>query len=228
MIDEIKIREIVNNIYTSYNNRNTQPLSLLLGEAGYCLFEKVYLEFSSQKINEDFEIHLQHLAEYSFEETSPTFCNGKAGLNWFFTYLKNSGILSKRDWKIICDDDDYKLAYLANEFLMPNKNPDFLHGGIGIAYYLLYSRSKDKTYKWFFRDFFKKLETLIIRQNDKAYFPDFDIVEQYQKKDKVNLGVAHGVPSILKYCLQSYKYNICRREAKKIFICYNTNAERPC
>ena len=39
--------------------------------------------------------------------------------------------------------------------------------------------------------------------------PFYDFINQRVDPDKINLGLAHGIPSILKFCVQCFKQGIC-------------------
>ncbi|MCJ0743816.1 lanthionine synthetase LanC family protein [Pedobacter montanisoli] len=212
-----EIASILNKIYSSFQNRDALPPSLLQGEAGYCLFEKFYVQHFDNSSISKFQDNLQNLAENSIGITYPTFCNGKAGINWFFSYLNKNEILSKSDWNMLCDDD-MKLANDAINFLKQG-HYDFLHGAIGIAYHLLYSRGHEDIYQQFFHDFIDGLQKIGKYHNNGEFFiPDFNRSRLEPTADKINFGLAHGIPSIIKFCLQCYKQKVCIEKAKKLVL----------
>jgi lantibiotic modifying enzyme len=209
-----KVSFILKEIYLSLQDRDRSALSILEGESGYCLFEQLYTEHTCNTSPSKFQYNLQLLAENSIGVTYPTFANGKPGINWLFTYLNKKKILSKADWKVLCDDDS-KMPATALSFLEKG-HYDFLHGAIGIVYHLLYSRGNTGKYKKFYTDFFDRLEESGAYHEGKFFIPDFDRGTGKVRPDKINFGLAHGIPSILKLCTQCYKQNICSVQAKEI------------
>lgn len=209
-----RIITVLDNIYSSLQSRDPNYLSILQGEAGYCLFQKLYVQYFDQNLITDFQSNLQVLAENSIGRSYPTFADGKPGINWFFSYLKKDDILSPEDWELLCDDDP-KWTETALNFLAEG-HYDFLHGAIGIAYHLLYSRGNKGAYKTFFTNFFSVLESIGKYNDGLLFFPDYDRSKKQIMPDKINFGLAHGIPSIIKFCVQCYKQNVCAVQAKNI------------
>lgn len=183
------------------------------GKAGIELFKFLYLKHFNLKTQYgSFQQEIQKLAESSLEYTFPTISNGKAGINWFFTYLYKQNILQINDWKLLCSDDQ-NLAEISLQMLKRD-NYDFLHGGMGIAYYLLYKKAKEFTS--FYEDFLNSLELLICRSKGKETVPHFDFDTYKLNPGIINLGLAHGIPSILKFSIQCYQQGVCQNKARRL------------
>lgn len=45
--------------------------------------------------------------------------------------------------------------------------------------------------------------------------PEFNYSKYIYDPNVINLGLAHGIPSILKFCIQSYKKGICKKDRFK-------------
>jgi lantibiotic modifying enzyme len=194
-------------------SRDIPSSSIIVGDAGCCLFDNLYIKHTGGKLeNEIFHDKIQQLAENSIGYPLFNFSYGKSGINWFFTYLYKKDIIDKEDLDSICDDD-YNLAEIAIDLLRQGMY-DFLHGALGIAYQLLYTG--DTGLNVFFEDFFRELEKFSYNNTNELYIADYDFLNEPFEESRVNLGLAHGLPSILKFCLQCYKQGICTSRSKSL------------
>lgn len=203
------------------------PISIMGGSSGCYLFNFLYLNYLQEKqIDINFQKEIQELAEHSISTSYSNFSNGQAGVNWFFSYLYKYNFLEKADWEFLCSNDtelkNIALQYLNNDYY------DFLHGGTGIAYYLLYI-NKFKS-DIFFSNFFSGLNLLMAKGD--SIIPHYDLDAQKLDLSKVNIGISHGLVSILKFSMQCYKQNICTSKAKKLaksiieYLKLNTNLDK--
>lgn len=211
-----RLKEIYNVLQevSKTNLQEDRPanISLMDGKAGTLLFNFTYLQHTgnpalSQYLNEI----VQELAEGAIVATEPAFCNGKAGINWVFAYLFKKDLLNLSDWQLLCDQDG-ELEEIAIKML-ENGNYDFLYGALGIAWYLLYTQ---KDYGHFLKNLFQLLKHLESESAAKNIIPLFDHQRYQPAPDRVDMGLSHGITSILKFCLQSYAQNMCAEEAKSL------------
>lgn len=205
------IESIIQNIYIDVNKSKSSSLSLYSGDAGIQLFNYLYLD-NLNKIEDEFQQKFETLAENSISYSYSTFCTGYAGINWFFKFLYKKGILGREDRDLLC----YRDEELENESLSMLKmgNYDFLHGACGIAYYLLYSPRKGS--QEYYAHLFNHLNSLIDKSVNKDSIPKYDFVNACINPNEINLGLAHGIPSILKLCVQCYNQGICVNESEKL------------
>ncbi|TDX00534.1 lanthionine synthetase C family protein [Dinghuibacter silviterrae] len=183
------------NIYLDINKDKSVSPALLTGAAGIQLFNLLYLKNKNETADEACQENIQLLAEHSLSFTHPTFCSGFAGTNWFFKYLYGKGLLTSEDVSMLC----YRDTELENTSIqmLETGNYDFLHGAVGIAYYLLYP--PNTTSEGYFPDFFSIISSLIDKNTTE-----------------VNFGLSHGIPSILKFCVQCFKQGICMDASQKL------------
>ncbi|MDB4926554.1 lanthionine synthetase LanC family protein [Mucilaginibacter sp.] len=208
-----KIYNALYKINRSLKNDNSENISLMAGKCGLTLFDYLYFKYFEYNESSDKIDHcIQQLADKSLIEMHPSLCTGKAGINWFFTYLFYNEIIAKEDRDFLCDDDQ-QLEDSASAMLK-HGNYDFLHGATGIAYYLIYSKCYSR--EVFFNSFFDGLEVLVEKSSQKAIIPRFDLEAYSIIPNEVNLGLSHGIPSILKLCLQCYRENICCDRARSL------------
>jgi hypothetical protein len=203
--------QILNNIYNEIEGDNTL-ISLMGGGTGVALFKIYYLKYVKKNdLNEDIIYSLQELSEASINYNNiSSFCNGQAGINWFFNLLYNLGYIEKKDFKIITSND-FSLAQVGLDNLSVGFY-DFLHGGVGIAHYLLCA--KNEKLIPFFGRFLDGLHVLMNKESSVVNHFDFDL--RALIPNKVNPGLSHGLASILKICMECYKHGICRKKSKNI------------
>lgn len=208
------IHSIINQIYLSLKTRDASQIALFNGEAGCCLFEEFYIRHSeNNSVNTArFEDNLQELAENSIGYSHTNFSGGKAGINWFFSYLNAKHILDDDSYEILCEDNPglYEQAIL----LLEQGNYDFLHGAIGIIYHSLYTRANEA--KEFHQHAFQLLCKLAYKPDGQFFIPNYNLEKNTPIPDQVNFGLAHGLPSVLKLCLEFFKQDICKTDARKM------------
>jgi hypothetical protein len=148
------------------------------------------------------------LSDVSLMNMGHTICTGKSGLNFLCKQLNSVGIIDNSDLEAFCFDDDLlaRLSLLDLE----KGNYDYLHGAMGTAYYLLYSESQKTSY---FEKFFEILK-LIYTQSNNSFYSYNNLVDVLGTD--INLGLAHGIPAILKFCIQSYRQGICPKDSKEL------------
>jgi hypothetical protein len=192
-----------------YQEAMMQPFkqSLYGGSAGFCMFALLYSKhFKDGMIDDALADNLQKILDKFHIISSDTLSNGKAGIQWFYNRLIK--------WDFIEVDemedgffDDVALSNSAMRMLSMD-NYDFLHGALGIAYYLI-----DKKFdKNFFSAYFQKLEQLFSKRQD-GMVANFDFINNKVEYDRVNVGLAHGIVSVLKFCLHCYENNLVMNEA---------------
>ena len=216
--------DILDNIY-KYVEENSS-ISLMGGDSGVVLFKIYYLKHIKQNDLNDIETTIQELSELSISYNNiSSFCSGQAGINWFFNFLCKKGYIDKRDYKLIGATDNL-LAEISLEYLRMGCY-DFLHGALGIAHHLLYT--KNKTLKSFFKDFLDGIIALMGKENPILYDFDFDLF--VLDTNKANPSLSHGMASVLKFCMECYQNGIYKRKskfiAKKIidFLLANVNVD---
>lgn len=203
-----RLKEIYHSLKAEDRGSQTN-ISLMDGTAGMALFNFAYLQHTQNpELSQYLNISVQELAEGAITETDPCFCSGRAGVNWFFAYLFKKDLLTLADWQFLCEEDRELEESAIN--MIKQGNYDFLYGALGIAWYLLYTRKEGGH---FFQSLFHLLKRLESESMTKNIIPHFD-AQQYQSvPNRVDLGLSHGITSILKCCLPCIAQNICREEA---------------
>lgn len=207
---ETTIREIIKCLYINNSELNlNDSISLFSGLSGSTLFEMLYVEqFRKDNLTVQIQEKLQKIGEESFSYLDKTICNGKSGINWLFNYLCNNEFIDEESRDIVCSDNDVLAAH-ALKYIRLGKY-DYLHGSLGIAYYLLYDPNFVDDV--FFESIF--FELAAINNLYGGRIPRWDFELQKFDTESTDLGLAHGLSSILKFCIQSYKQNVCVKEAE--------------
>ncbi|HTJ11842.1 MAG TPA: lanthionine synthetase C family protein [Dinghuibacter sp.] len=210
----MQVSETVDRIHASLETETeVTDTSLYLGKAGRLLFDFLYRKHRSHQ-SDGFGDEIQELAEQSIGEDKPFFCGGVAGIQWLYAYLHKEGFLDQTDWLFLCEGDA-ALGQMALAML-DRGNYDFLHGAVGIGHYLLY---KDQPWlEPYFQRFMEKLEALFGRSLDGLAIPRFSFNTYAVVPGEINLGLAHGLPSVLLFCAQCCRQGICVATARDIAV----------
>lgn len=159
---------------------------------------------------EQFEEETLALSNVGLNEIGCSYGAGKAGLNWFYQVMFNQGLLDQEDVDLLCFDDEYleSFAYSA----LQGGNYDFLYGSTGAAAYLLFRYGQEK--EAFFIKLMAAFNTLVMQY--KGAVPAYNLSENRLVPEMVNLGLAHGLPAILKFCILCYNRSVCREESRAL------------
>lgn len=169
--------------------------SLFSGSSGVFLFEILAKEQCAE-LNEKAEKILSAV-NHIF-----TLCNGKTGINWLFTYFnKKLNIIDDHLLDLVREDDHLLKKISINSLI--SKNYDFMHGALGVAYYLLYDDAIiDVNYQ---STIIGLLEEQYKNEGTFLYNSGLD---PNKHERKVSLGLSHGLPSIIRYLAECYKKGI--------------------
>lgn len=206
-----KIERVIFDIHRNLEKVPTS-LSLMNGVSGSVLFRHLYHKHLSKGIfPNDFYTTIEELAHNSTLVGHSSFCNGRTGIQWLFSYLFKNEIFDEDDWQLLCEDNN-NLCLLAIEWLKVG-NFDFLHGATGIVYQMLYlNRNISET---FYKDYFAILD-LAFENSEGCFLPSYSIKTNRLIPDETNLSLSHGITSILKFCLECFRLNICREESSRL------------
>jgi hypothetical protein len=182
-------------------NDHLDDAGLLCGLSGRLLFRKQYLKYThDDELFKCFEKEIKLLLECSIDSIGYSLCNGKAGINWFYSHLLTEDILEK---------DDFESLNSISLNLIEKNNYDILHGALGIAYCSLYYQY-DTLFTEKILDLLKNL-----MNDDSGMFKNFDNVNSRTIENEINFGLAHGIPSILKFCIACFKKKLVKLFPKK-------------
>ncbi len=210
-----RITERIEGIADSLSKNKAYDSGLLGGEAGLSLYWKYLSIHSKDASHEDnFKNSVGLLTNaISNEPMDYTFCAGVSGILWTFAHLVNNNMLNDSFKKNIGEEIDEFLFESSIKDLQLGRN-DYMHEGVGPILYFL-ERAEN--------EFCRKSISKIIQEIHKTAhrFPEgFAWVEagflQVYDSKKYNLGLAHGIPSIIVLLTKVLQTRIDAEEVKKL------------
>lgn len=207
------IEDLVKRIVdTNFNN-----FSLMSGRLGRIVLLttlKISATSFDDIIENDLKKAILFLDRFNYNNDT-TFCNGMAGLGWVLKSLESNNYhidLSKEYWE--------KINYCIKKSIDTDIkcfNYDFLHGAIGKLHYL--RLNKDNNFNKLNKAFIKHLnQSKIKEQYGIAWHKPLinPILKEDSKGVKYDMGLAHGIPSILNYLTDIYSLEIERETVRKL------------
>ncbi|MFF5383715.1 lanthionine synthetase LanC family protein [Pedobacter suwonensis] len=206
-----EIKHILRFIFDTLDTPSFSDNSLMNGKAGHILFMCNYLNYHNINEDQKFSDSFGRLTESLNFITYPGHCTGRSGINWLFSYLTFNNILEKKDNLIIrFKNDELQMECMR---LAQMGNYGFLHGAIGVAYAILNSTNLSNN-ESFFVDLFQRIRTNLLENNGLVHHFDFSILSQ--DLTRVNLGLAHGITGIIKFCIECQRRGVCKNESASL------------
>ena len=193
------------------NYKDTTDIGVLSGISGIALFQFYYAKYTKQEsaANIGTEIIYQIIEKINNGYDYPTFCTGIAGGAWVIEHLRENDFIDIDSDELLQELDEY-LLYSMKDITGENFY-DFLHGILGIGFYYLkrYQNTKSEKlraqYKNILLHIVERL-TFTAQQTEKtAKWESYLIVKE--KLKGYNLGLAHGMSSIINFLSRLMKYS---------------------
>lgn len=164
--------------------------SMYTGENAYSRRGKRLIMDSLKIINHGFDFH--------------TFCDGIAGFSWAVEHFVRKEFMNREE-TIFLDNLDTYLAYKMMEDIK-RREFDFLHASLGVAIYFL-SRLPNDNSRVYLQEFVEELAKVSIEFSDGSIHWNTPL---NQGGDAIccNLGLAHGMPSIIVFLSKAYSEGI--------------------
>lgn len=204
------------------NIKLVEDLGIASGLSGVILYQFLL----SKVLNSNDEFNKgKRLIELGIEKINtgykiPTYCNGIVGFFWTLQYLDENNIV-EIETDIFIQIDEFIFEAMVMSIKL--RNYDFLHGAIGYGVYFLkrYKKSNDKLLKEKYKGYIKRL----ILYLDQTKIDDINGIkwESPQKSDidgviNIDLGLAHGVPSIMYFLSLVYESKLFCAKIKPMLI----------
>lgn len=174
--------------------------SLFLYHCGNYLKDEKFIKYSYKYFEESFLA----LNNYGVKFTGKTLFGGYTGILWLYQYYINTGFIeSDEDSNNVFNVFD---ELIRKEFIVEKetKNYDLLYGLLGYGVYFL-ERNKFVTQAEVLKEIVDILEEIAIKKEYGITWEDkFDRLEN-KDKELINLGFAHGIPSIIVFLSYVYK-----------------------
>lgn len=206
-------------VTTILTKKSSSKLSLFTGLSGETLI--LFEIYKLNKKNNIKNICYENIDKiYSNIKTcnSLNFCDGLAGILFMFAYLENNKfIITEKDFYDSFDE------YFDNHliFLSDTNNYDLLYGIIGIGIYYLELIKIHPHKITFLHKIINYIFFISRKYNDIIYWKyTLESNSALKNKDIINLGMLHGIPSIIAFFLtcikRGYTTNIIKKEIYKI------------
>ena len=190
---------------------------ILAGLSGLALFQLYYSRFLDRDEYADTGLAIltrciDHInAGYTF----PTYCTGIAGMGWTLEHLKAQGFIEVDTDGRLAETDAYLYTVMTED--LSRNHYDFLHGGIGYAYYFLkrYEHTTSETLKKRYKNYLSASITFL---NNFAETEGNTVKWASAAKDsgekRYNLGLAHGISSLVNYLSGLYVFEDFKGETE--------------
>ncbi len=208
-----KIREIAEAVS---NNGNDKNASLLSGSAGNAIFLKCYYKKMPNEIIFDNLKKNINNSIFAIENSrlTYTFCSGIAGIAWSLIYLSEQKLLDLGDDAYFKELDFF--LYNCGKNDLENRNFDYLHGGLGVILYFL-KRDKSPTSNDYLLSLTKLLFSQVKNNEDEiVWSSNFNITESINQLEEYNIGLAHGIPSIIIVLTKLYTNDIEKDKCQEL------------
>lgn len=207
---EKKLKEIDKIIRSQYKNENN--LGILSGLSGISLFQFYYSKYLDVNKHADVgvEIITSCIHKINGGYSYPTYCNGIAGTGWVLDHLQQEGFIETHIDGLLIEFDEYLHSCLVSD--MKKGDYDFLHGGIGYAFYFLnrYGNTKSvelkRKYKTILLEFIDLLERLSEKDGEDKFKWKSELHLENKEKG-YNLSLSHGMSSIVGILTKLYQYD---------------------
>lgn len=217
-----KLNQIANSLI-ELDIKNNKNIGLHTGLTGMLLFHFYYYKFENSlhhhKRAEEIIFRIVELIECN--ENVFTFCDGISGFFWTIEILKEEGFIETNQ-EIIGKEID-ELLFNQMMFEIDNGNYDFLHGALGIGLYFLKKhknttrKSKKNIYAQYLMRLLENLEKLAVKTTN-GYYWHSKISYNSHLKDVCDLGLSHGLSSILSFLALSYHISELKGLSEKLII----------
>lgn len=205
LIDNIEIAEKAENIISDIKNNIYQRLfwekhvSLMGGSTGEILFLLGYHELTNQaEALEKAITRMEQIIEViDFNFIGYSFAYGLSGIGWCIDLMYSNGYIDNCSDEIFQEAD--QLIFKMSIETLKNGNYDYLSGGLGAAFYFL---NKTEAPITLIKEYIHIINCVKYKNGNKYYLYENEF------KQSCNLGLSHGIPSIISFLIYTYNKNI--------------------
>ncbi len=209
--DFLVVKIINKKLKKKYNT--VEKLGVLSGLSGIIIYQFLY----ARLVNSDNEINVgKNMIDVAIKKINegynmPSYCTGVSGFCWALQYLEEKKYIEFETDDFLSQMDVFFKDVMENEIL--NKNYDFLHGAIGYGVYFLkrYKNTKDENLKL---RYIQNIEVIIkflennLIEDSKGVKWKSPQKSNIENTINIDLGLAHGVPSIISFLASLSEFNI--------------------
>jgi lantibiotic modifying enzyme len=149
---------------------------------------------------------LMGLEIFGQERATHTFCNGFAGVCWATDHLISKNKLEADVSSLFEEIEPYLAITSENDF--KTNLFDFMHGGIGAGIYFLERSSHHLAKEHLIRIIYYLEDQKIVSDKGICWINSFMKSGNHSSTLEFNLGLAHGIPSVLYFLTKCYEKSI--------------------
>lgn len=210
-----KLKEI--NTIIDQQQYQKENIGVLSGSSGIALFQFYYAKFLDKDITETSNSLMKNCIQKINEGYNHgTYCSGISGMGWVLNHLEQNDFIEIDIDNLCLDLDNYLYQLMVND--LQKGNYDFLHGGLGYAFYFLsrYENTKSDSAKKNYQAYLLFFIHLISKKSEN-YKNTIRWISEIgvEHKEKVyNLGLSHGMSSIVGILTKLSKHQYFEKETK--------------
>ncbi|WP_430908660.1 lanthionine synthetase C family protein [Maribacter sp. 2-571] len=201
------LKSKIHEIKGSLLNPSSVNTSLLAGTLGEILFLFYYAEEFKDEETKNFADKLldKVLEKIQKQRGTYLYSDGLSGFGWLMIHLKEKKFIDI-DIEYMFEDLDENFEKSV-DYLIKNNDLDFLHGAIGIGFFYL-KRDNGLVRNRILKKIICSINESAIIVGKHAKWASYDYEKKEFDNTKVNMGLAHGVPSILSFLVNCARQRI--------------------
>jgi lantibiotic biosynthesis protein len=166
---------------------------LLSGFTGHALFYVYYYQLTGEEVwlEKAYDLIAQSMEYVATTALDGSFCNGLAGIGWCLQHFAKLDLIDANE-DIFTQMDDLLAGFMEDELLAGKT--DYLHEGLGSALYFLERWPEGNATEQFTKLVSQLIQSVVITSAGITWTDNFS--NRYNKP-VFNMGLAHGVPSII-------------------------------
>ena len=193
-------------------NQYEKPSSLMGGDIGVAIFLAEYARFSK---NQSYAQKALELVNNAFDVVENhhiinSYCNGLAGMCWGINHLFSQNLLEGDSNEILDEASVDKVIAMRMLYQLRKKEYDYMHAGTGPMLYFL-ERLTVKNSKAILENAVQILDSIAVKENGHTKWrhdPEYKLKEIQPRRCLYNLGLSHGIPSIIAILSKTYEAGI--------------------
>jgi len=210
-----KLQILIDEIEQSVSKQAFEATGILSGKAGITIFY-AYLFLATQiaVYQEKMEQFLDSLIDdLNHKPLEGRFSSGITGVGWTIQHLRNIQVIGE-EYDEVLNELDILIDQACIQFIS-YKDFDLLHGYMGSGlYYLERMPRKDSN-----RELETIIEELLKSGSTGSFSSDWSVIKYWganKGKSTYNMGLAHGIPSILNFASKTFLIGIQKEKSAQI------------
>jgi lantibiotic modifying enzyme len=197
--------------------RPTEAPGLFDGNAGMALYYGYSGKYTGEWGHQELCLQYSQACMEALAENAShfSFSSGFTGICWMFAHLVKEKMLDADSNEYLREIDEPIFSAAEKQFLAGNY--DFMHGGLGAALYFLERYPNERAAEYLER-IVTLLEGLALRGIDGIKWgSEFPVTENQPAGLKTfNLGLSHGIPSIIRILVYIYEQGIRQVDCQEL------------